>query len=184
MKCGAPLTQYTAAHYHYRFRVDVLGEKNVGKTSLIEKLVSSSNVSAALGSTTSGGWIIGNAEVVIDFRESDVMHASLDDKTDTAVLVFDLGNRRSFLKCLYFLQKLKTLPNPPPAFLVVNIKDETADREVNQQEAVEMVKSYGLTFIEVSTSTGHNIDKLRKELIRRLLNKKLEQVRRLLSDGQ
>nr|BAJ49027.1 small GTP-binding protein [Candidatus Caldarchaeum subterraneum] len=183
MKCGSPLTSYKS-QYQYRFRVDVLGDKNVGKTSLIEKLVASSDVSAVSGSTTSGSWMIDKVEIIIDFRELDGVHAAPDDKMDAALLVFDLSNRRTFVKSLLFFEKLKMLPNPPSTFLIANKSDETGNRTVEEKEAADVAKAHGATYIEVSASNGFNVDLLREKLIKGLLADKLEKIKRLLKNGQ
>jgi predicted GTPase len=184
MKCGSPLTQYAKSLYQYRFGVDVLGEKNVGKTSLIKKLVASSDVSAISDSTASGSWMIDKAEIIIDFKEVDGVHAALDDKMDAALLVFDLSNRRTFVKSLLFLEKLKMLPKPPHTFLIANKSDETSNRTVDQEEAADVAKAHGATYIEVSASNGYNVDLLREKLIKALLARRLEKIKRLLKNGQ
>lgn len=155
----------------------------MGKTTLIEKLVASSDVSAISGSTASGSWMIDKAEIIIDFKELDGVHAALDDKTDAALLVFDLSNRRTFVKSLLFLEKLKMLPNPPPTLLIANKSDEIGNRTVYQEEAADMAKAHGISFIEVSASNGYNIDLLREKLIKSLLARRLEKIKRLLNDG-
>ena len=164
------LTEYQQEH-KYLFRVCLLGDAGVGKTSLLSRFVDNSfkdNYNNTIG---------------VDFRIVTLKQDNTIYKIhiwDTAgqerfrslalnylnnshgfIFIYDITDRESFNNVLNWVnlaleKNVRTIAN----FLVGNKCDNEEQRKVSQEEAENLAKEKGLVFLETSAKTDNNVQKL------------------------
>ncbi|XP_016357975.1 ras-related protein Rab-39B-like [Sinocyclocheilus anshuiensis] len=74
------------------------------------------------------------------------------------LLVFDLGNRKSFRVIKHQYTEVCNTVNPYTVlFVLVGHKCDRNEREVNQEEVEQFASELGVPYIEASAITGHNV---------------------------
>ncbi|XP_056331079.1 ras-related protein Rab-39A [Danio aesculapii] len=74
------------------------------------------------------------------------------------LLVFDLGNRRTFNLIKYRYSAVRAKVHPYSLlFVLVGHKCDREEREVSQEEVEEFASEVGVPYIEASAKTGHNV---------------------------
>lgn len=164
------LTEYQQEH-KYLFRVCLLGDAGVGKTSLLSRFVDNSfkdNYNNTIG---------------VDFRIVTLKQDNTIYKIhiwDTAgqerfrslalnylnnshgfIFIYDITDKESFNNVLNWVnlaleKNVRTIAN----FLVGNKCDNEEQRKVSQEEAENLAKEKGLVFLETSAKTDNNVQKL------------------------
>ena len=153
--------------YEYLFSVCLIGNANVGKTSLLTRYCD--NVFKEKYSNTIG----------VDFRIVNLKHKDTFIKLhiwDTAgqerfrsitvnyfrnvhgfFFIFDLSNKESFEKINEWLELAKTYnKNAMINFLVGNKSDN--NREVSEKQAIEFAEMKNLIYYETSAKTNENVE--------------------------
>ncbi|KAM4871524.1 ras-related protein Rab-42 [Thomomys bottae] len=156
----------------YQFRIALLGDAAVGKTSLLRRYVGTAAPRAAAEPT-----------VGVEFY-SRVLQLPAGPRVklqlwDTAgherfrcitrsfyrnlvgvLLVFDVTNRESFEHIQYWHQEVLSIQGPDKAiFLLVGHKsDLQSSRCVSTQEAENLAALLGMTFLETSATSNHNVE--------------------------
>ena len=163
-------------HAEYRFKFVILGDHEVGKTSIIRRFVEkrfSEDYRATIGLNvlTHTFEFFGNEIGVTLFdlgaqkffrRFRKVYYSG----AQAAFIVFDLSNRDSFNKVLNWYTELKefTSDEEIPIVLVGNKSDLKEERQVFYQEGVKQANIISekeiikLSYIETSALTGDNIE--------------------------
>ena len=87
------------------------------------------------------------------------------------LLVFDVGDKRTFDNLNFWLHELETNkdPNHPCPVIVVGHKIDKTHRAVSRDEAEEFAKLKGITYMEASSKTGQNVDDIFHEIVRKIL---------------
>ena len=168
-----------------KFRIILLGEKGVGKSSLIERYVN--NKFSNFGQPEIGDVVkIKKFEidrylsVELDINDtSEVENLGKYPKsyyTDAhgALLVFSLTDQDSFQKMKYWMEQLNS--NAPPDIVICflgNQSDKTADRKINSDEIKSLTKDH--LFYEVSAKTGINVTLAFEELTNKIIEKQKEE---------
>jgi len=165
-----------ATQGEYRFKFVILGNHEVGKTSIIRRFVEnkfSEDYRATIGLNvlTHTFEFFGN-EIGVTlydlgaqkyFRRFRKVYYS---GAQAAFIVFDLTNRESFDKIINWYQELKdfTTDEEIPIVLVGNKSDLSEERQVFYQEGVKLANKLSdkektnLCYIETSALTGENIE--------------------------
>jgi small GTP-binding protein len=160
----------------YRFKFVILGDHEVGKSSIIRRFVDkkfSEDYRATIGLNvlTHTFEFFGN-EIGVTlydlgaqkfFRRFRKVYYS---GTQAAFIVFDLSNRDSFDNVLNWYQELKefTFDEEIPIVLVGNKSDLNEERQVFYQEGVKLANKLSekdlikLSYIETSALTGVNVE--------------------------
>ena len=168
-----------------KFKIIFLGEKGVGKTSLIERYVNNKfsnfgqpEISDAV--KTKKFEIDKNTSVELSINDtSEVENLGKFPKAyfidaHGALLVFSLDDENSFQKMKYWLEQLNS--NAPSDIVVCflgNQSDKTADRKVNQNEIKSLVKDQ--LYYEVSAKTGINVALAFEDLTNKIIEKQKEE---------
>jgi small GTP-binding protein len=164
------LEEYNTQH-KYLFRICLLGDSGVGKTSVLTRFCDNSfkeNYNSTLG---------------VDFRIVTLKYKDIISKLniwDTAgqerfkslavnylhnshgfIFVFDLTNKESFENIVSWINlSFDTNKNSIINFLIGNKCDRDSDRKVQQSEAELLAKEKNLHYLETSAKSDENIQKL------------------------
>ena len=164
------LEEYNTQH-KYLFRICLLGDSGVGKTSVLTRFCDNSfkeNYNSTLG---------------VDFRIVTLKYKDIISKLniwDTAgqerfkslavnylhnshvfIFVFDLTNKESFENIISWINlSFDTNKNSIINFLIGNKCDRDSDRKVQQSEAELLAKEKNLHYLETSAKSDENIQKL------------------------
>ena len=164
------LEEYNTQH-KYLFRICLLGDSGVGKTSVLTRFCDNSfkeNYNSTLG---------------VDFRIVTLKYKDIISKLniwDTAgqerfkslavnylhnshgfIFVFDITNKESFENITNWINlSFDTNKNSIINFLIGNKCDKDSDRKVQQSEAEQLAKERNLHYLETSAKSDENIQKL------------------------
>ena len=170
-----------------QFKIILLGEKGVGKSSIIERYVNnkfSSNES-----------LEGNDAVKIkryDVDKNLTAELSINDTTEVekldkfpktyykdahgAILVFNLTDQNSFEKLSYWKEELDS---HAPSDLVIcylgNQADKIADRKVKKEDIKKILNEEDKLYYDVSAKTGNNISLAFEQLTMAIIEKQKEE---------
>lgn len=169
------------AQYLYQFQYILVGEKGVGKSSLLENFANNKFQEQT------------QSTVGIDFHTKTATIDSHNFKLqlwDTAgqerfravvrpyfrnaagaILVFDITNKSSFTALAELMEEVRENSRQGfPYFVLVGNKSDSMEtnREVLENEAREFAIHHAMEYIETSAKLGHNIDKVFKQLTRKI----------------
>jgi Ras-related protein Rab-11A len=174
----------TESAQRYSFKVVVLGDWAVGKTSLIRRHakgkfdfdtkptigVDVTTKSYALpGGTTIALsiWDIAGQEFISSVRHQYYAGAS------AAILVFDLTRPESFWHVkTWYVDLRDNLQQKVPVVLIGNKKDLLDRRAVTDGEIRELSEGYGFRYFDTSAATGENVDRAFYNLVAQVIVQK------------
>ncbi len=167
---------------NYIVKICLLGEANVGKTSLVYRFIENKfrdNYKATLGvnllkkDTTIEGyggataqiWDLGGQE---SFRSLRRLYL---EGANGGLIIFDMTNRTSFEKLNDWISSFKKARGNEPIILIGNKSDLVKQIKVSKEEAQEFAKSLGMELIITSAKTGDFVESAFKDLIKVILDK-------------
>ena len=162
-------------------RVILLGDSNVGKTSLIMRYTKNefknsfiSTIGAEYGSKIIKKGKKNICLKIIDTGGQEKFHCltkSFFNKVDGIIFVFDLTNKQSFENLKNWLKEAESYTEDFEYILVGNKKDLINSIEVNQESLKDNDLFNDTKYFEVSAKTGENIEECFEELTDLILNK-------------
>ena len=153
----------------------MLGESNVGKTSLVNRFLYDafdSNYSATIGiDFFSNTMYLDDVTIRLQIwdtagqeRFCSLVPSYIRDSA-VAVIVYDVKNLESFHQTSKWIDCVRTERGTEVMIMIVGNKtDERDKRQVSTEEGERKAKELGVMFIETSAQTGYNV----KQLFRRL----------------
>ena len=167
--------------YDYLFKVLLLGDTDVGKSSLIlryteetfnSKLVNSIDVNFKMKKKEIDGKII---KVQIWDTAGHERFRSITYSyyrgANAIIIVFDITDKKSFLSITEWLKQIeKHAKENVFKFLVGNKSDLSEERKVTYEEAKEYADEHDLPYIETSAKEGININELFESSIKSFLS--------------
>jgi small GTP-binding protein len=168
-----------------KFKIILLGEKGVGKSSLIERYVNSN-----FSNFESQGIRDAVYNKKYDVDKNLTVELSINDTSEVenlqkyprdyfndahgAILVFSLADHRSFERLSYWKTELNdNAPSDVVTCILGNQSDRTADRKVDQEEAQSFAE--GNLYYEVSAKAGNNISMAFENLANKIIQKQKEE---------
>jgi len=165
---------------HYAFKVSVIGEYAVGKTSLIKRYMTNSfdeGYNATLGAA------ISTFNTTVDKNEVSLQVWDLAGQTpfrkvrkqylfgsDFALAVFDLTRRETLDALTEWVADVRSAEPEVVCFLVGNKSDLIEERQVPQEEAGAAAKNLAMSgYMETSAKDGTNITELFHAIARTLV---------------
>jgi small GTP-binding protein len=162
-------------------RVILLGDSNVGKTSLIMRYIKNefkNSFISTIGVEYDSKIIKkGKKDIcleIIDTGGQEKFHCltkSFFNKVDGIIFVFDLTNKESFENLKNWLKEAESYTEDFEYILVGNKKDLINSIEVNQESLKDNDLFNDTKYFEVSAKTGENIEECFEELTDLILNK-------------
>lgn len=160
-----------------KFKVIVLGDPAVGKTSTILKFTDNVFMrgyipTVALNITKKRFFIQNNVVELIFWdiggqKKFETIRKQFYEGASAYLLAFDVTNPSSFANLLKWHQDLKNhllTKNKLDGYLVGNKIDLTKDRIVNPVDAVRLAKTMDIQYFEISALTGENIEEIFSKL--------------------
>ena len=156
-------------------RIVMLGSTAVGKTSLINRIVSN-KFDTMTPPTTGAGFFQYKSEGP-NSREIQIwdtagmerfrsLNSVYYHRAVGAILVFDLTNYESFKAIESWRQEFVSKTSPNTAMVLVGNKcDKVDDFEVEQTDIDSYVNEHGFKYFQASALTGENVTKCITELI-------------------
>ncbi|MFX1296503.1 MAG: Rab family GTPase [Promethearchaeota archaeon] len=154
----------------YTFKVSVVGDKAVGKTSLIDRFVNKKfendyiatmGVSITLKNLLVDGitvqlmlWDIGGSE------KWDRLRGMFYRGSNGIIIVYDVTRPATFLNVTHFLQDLEESVQEKIPFILIGNKIDLIDlRKIQLENANELMKaSNAIASYETSAKTGENVE--------------------------
>lgn len=167
-------------------KVCLLGDSNVGKSSLALRFVS--NEFRAYSQSTIGASFTSKTVEIVDSDKNDSRQVSFNiwdtageekyhslaslyyRNAAAAIVVYDISNRATFRALQMWITEVQS--NGPKEVVLVlcgNKLDLGDHRQVPRVEAIALAESVGATYIETSARDATNVDELFMEVGKRVL---------------
>jgi len=161
-------------------KMTLLGEKNVGKTSLVYRFIENKfreNYKATLGVNLlkkdmdiNGGvsaqiWDLGGQE---SFRSLRKLYL---EGANGGLVIFDLTDRNSFDKLNEWIESFKNTRGEQPLLLIGNKSDLENKIKITDKEASQYAQNNNMDLILTSAKTGKNVEEAFIKLTKRILDK-------------
>ncbi|MHA2035664.1 MAG: Rab family GTPase [Promethearchaeota archaeon] len=164
----------------YIIKITLLGEKNVGKTSLVYRYIENKfreNYKATLGvnllkkdmevdgnGVSAQIWDLGGQE---SFRSLRKLYL---EGANGALVIFDLSDRSSFDKLNDWIESFVEARGEQPIVLIGNKSDLTNLRKISDEEASQYANDNNMELIVTSAKTGQNVEEAFIKLTKRILD--------------
>jgi Ras-related protein Rab-5C len=174
-----PAHMATPAPKTYQFKLVLLGDSAVGKSSLVLRFVKKqffeyqeSTIGAAFLTQT-----VAVNDFVVKFEIWDTAgqerYHSLAPMyyrgAAAAIVVYDITNRQSFVRAKSWVKELQRQGNPNIVIALAGNKlDRQDQRSVDIEEAREYADTNSILFMETSAKTNHNVTEIFKTIARKL----------------
>jgi len=170
---------------NYIIKICLLGEANVGKTSLVYRFIENKfrdNYKSTLGvnllkkdlniegygEVVAQIWDLGGQESFKNLRKLYLEGAN------GALLIFDVTKSKSFEKLRDWIQDFKLARENEPIILIGNKNDLKGKSQVSDQEATQFAKEFNLQYLSTSAKTGTNVEQAFNKMIKTILDKILK----------
>lgn len=169
----------------FKFKICLLGEGSVGKTSLVHRFVEDKfqeDYKATLGvsilqkhleideySVSINIWDLGGQDSFIKLRKLYL------EGSEGALLIFDLTNRVSFEKLREWIHDFRGQRGEKPFYLIGNKVDLKDQIVVTEEEASLLAKEHDVNLIITSAKTGENVETAFVNLGKQILEEKVKE---------
>ncbi len=163
----------------YIIKITILGEKNVGKTSLVYRYIENKfrdSYKATLGvnllkkdmevdgnSVSAQIWDLGGQDSFKSLRKLYL------EGSNGALVIFDLTERKTFDRLNEWVDSFKEARGEQPMVLIGNKSDLEKKRKITEMEASNYAKENNMELILTSAKTGQNVEDAFIILTKRIL---------------
>lgn len=165
----------------YIFKICLLGEANVGKTSLVYRFIKNmfkEDFKSTLGVNllkkdvdiegkiiSTQIWDLGGQESFRSLRKLYLQGAH------GALVIYDMTKKITYEKVEEWVQNFRDARGDEPLLLIGNKIDLKKKIKVDEKEAKEFAKKNNMDFLLTSAKTGDNVETAFNELIKKILKK-------------
>jgi len=170
---------------NYIIKICLLGEANVGKTSLVYRYIENKfreNYKSTLGvnllkkdlyindygNVSMQIWDLGGQESFKSLRKLYLEGAN------GALVIYDCTKRKTFEKLIGWIEDFKQARGEEPLLLLGNKTDLKNNIKINETEGIDFASENNMKFLSTSAKTGLNVEeafiKLTKNILDKLLN--------------
>lgn len=154
----------------YTFKIVIVGDQTVGKTSLLLKFID--NVFISENVTTNGANMksrvvsCGKKQVQLNIMDTcgqelfRTISRSIYHNADAVILVYDQGNEKSFNNVQFWLREVDNYSNNPRCHKIIVGNKTDSKQVVSADTGKTFATSLGLPFIVTSAKEGSNVDEL------------------------
>ena len=171
------------------FKLIVIGDSNVGKTTLISKYIDNEikdDISPTVGlenkvKTTQINGIKTKIQIwdTAGQEKFNSLTKNVFTNTDGILIMFDLTNKTSFTNIKYWIEDLKDKTGHKIKKIIVGNKSDLVDkRKVTNEDIKSITDKY--KYIEVSALNGNNVENAFNTLIKSIVGKRT--VEELIAD--
>lgn len=161
--------------YDYNYKVILLGDGGVGKSSMIQKYVYnkfSIHTSPTIGVVNTTKIVtVDDQKILLNIWDTAgqekyrSMLSSFFKGCRAAILVYDITNDHSFKSLYYWLKQVKDMGGESVKFLLIGNKaDLESSRAVTQKVGLEMARVNNMLFMETSCVSNYNIERAFQEI--------------------
>lgn len=157
--------------YDFTFRVVIVGDQTVGKTSLLLRFVD--NIFIAENVTTNGANMksrtipCGKKSVQLNILDTcgqelfRTISRSIYHNADAVIVVYDQGNEKSFNNVQFWLREVDKYSNNPNCHkIIVGNKTDSPKLVITTDQGKAYAADQGLPFFDTSAKTDSNVDAL------------------------
>jgi small GTP-binding protein len=156
--------------YDYNYKIILLGDGGVGKSSMIQKYVYGSfniHTSPTIGVVNTTKVVtVENQKILLNIWDTAgqekyrSMLSSFFRGCRAAILVYDITNESTFKNLDYWLGQVREMGGEAVKFLLIGNKaDLESSRKVSQKLGLDMARNYGMLFMETSCVNNYNIER-------------------------
>lgn len=163
-----------------RFKVVLLGEGRVGKTSILRRYIKG-EYSDRAESTLQASYLDKRVTVGTSTAQLSVWDTAGQERfhalgpiyyrdADAALLVYDITDAESFAKVKKWVKELRKIVGNDIVLAIAGNKiDLEKSRNVNEQEAMKYAESVGATHFNTSAKANKGLDEVFMDLSQRML---------------
>ncbi len=165
----------------YIIKMCLLGEANVGKTSLVYRFIENKfreNYKSTLGvnllkkdmdidgygTVSAQLWDLGGQE---SFRSLRRLYL---EGANGALLVYDMTKKKTFEKCDDWIESFRETRENAPIVLIGNKSDLENQIKITKSEAADYAKIHNMDLVVTSAKSGQNVEEAFIELTKKILN--------------
>ena len=167
-------------YYDYKIKVMLIGDTNVGKTSIIKRYCKNKFYTTYI---TSVGLDFETKYIKIDGKivnlqiwdtagqeRYKVLAKNYYKNSDGFLIVYDITNKKTFNDVANWIVQIRdAAPTNIKSVLLGNKSDLTNQRQIDKIEGEELAKENNVKFYETSAQNGDNIDKAFEDLVKDFL---------------
>ena len=184
LQCRRPIHRVTAAQYDYEFKVVMVGDQGVGKTSIATKFV---RPSLPFQDNLPMTVVYGEYNERIQLKGKSILLQIVDTSgqynttsslpqlyrgAHGAAVVFDVGSWDSLVNVRQWVSMVRERCGYEIPIILVGNKTDSEPREVNFETAENVSVEFNLFYIEVSAKTGVNIEETFSVLTEQLMQQR------------
>ena len=164
----------------FLYKILILGDYSVGKTSFLNRYVSNSFLSKTL-STLGVEYVLKNAKMkdgsIVKMQIWDTVGQerfrtitkSFFKGAHAIVLIFSVIDSDSFNNVRKWITQIRDSADKDVILILAGNKNDCEDRKVDKSEAEELANEFDIKYFDCSAKTGENINKAFEELIERMV---------------
>ncbi|MHA1696101.1 MAG: Rab family GTPase [Candidatus Helarchaeota archaeon] len=161
------------------FKIVIIGEAAVGKTSLVKKFCEGSFLEGYKTTIGSDFYVknfsIGDTNISLSLWDLAGEHRfksvlpTFCKGSNGAVICFDLTRRKTYIRLTEWIEFLWEITGLIPSVLVGNKADLADLRVVETDEAKEYAKQCGMDYFESSAKSGEGVEDIFKALAKKII---------------
>lgn len=175
----------------YKFKICLVGEEAVGKSSLIHRFVSGAfddsyirTLGAVVSKKTVSLGSIHSKPVQVDLMVLDIMgkrtflqlfKEAYFHGAKGVLAVFDVTRVESLRDLTKWIDGVRESVGPVPVYALGNKTDQVHRREVQEEEAINVLRSYECPILYTSAKTGENVEQAFQGLAKTIVETNLNE---------